>query len=242
VDNAADPATTLQPEDYFNAWQAKPGPQTLTPLLSAVEPTIEKAIKTYGYQNDPTIKSTAQLHVIKVLPRFDPTKSKLNTFLTNELQRVKRLGAQQEAIPMPESAGIDFQSLNESKNELQETLGREPTTEELADQTGLSVSRIVNLSQRYGLPSVTGSTPGMSDVAEVKSDEDNNNEMWLDAVYDELDPVNQKIMEWSTGRNKSPVLSKTEMAKNLNMSVSAVTQRANKIADKVEAGSMYRIL
>lgn len=237
----------MTPDDYYTAWKDKPGPATLTPLLSSVAPTIGKALKSYGYQDDPNVRSSAQLHVIKVLPNYDASKAKLETFLTNELKRVQRFAPrQQHAVAMPEGAALDLKQINSAELELTDDLGREPTVDELADYTRLSSRRIARIKQRYGLPTVSeqvfsrgrmpgGEAPGAPTV-------NPNDELWLDAVYGELDPVNQKILDWAMGRHDQPILSKTQMAQRLNMSVSAVTQRSIHIANKIEEGANYRVL
>jgi DNA-directed RNA polymerase specialized sigma subunit len=67
-------------------------------------------------------------------------------------------------------------------------------------------------------------------------------DLWIDAVYGELDGRDRKIMDWTLGWHGQPKLTKTEMAKRLGMSVSAITQRAMRIANRVDEGREHTIL
>jgi len=232
-------------EHLYNQWARQPGPQTVQPLLSALEPTIHRSLQAYGYSNDPNMKTTAQLHVVDALPRFKADKgAKLDTFMYNELKRLRRVGPQQQfAIPVPEQASYDLSSIKRVEHDLTFDLGREPTPAELADASGLSARRIAGIKKQYDLPTVTEQSfdPNMG-MPGQKPTENESERLWLEAAYGELDPVNQHIMNWSLGLHGQPRMSKTQMAQRLKMSIPAVTQRAKKIAMKVNEGSQYKSL
>ena len=60
--------------------------------------------------------------------------------------------------------------------------------------------------------------------------------IWADYVYYDLDPIDQKIFEWRTGRNGQKVLTVTEIAKRLKMSPASVSQRAKRISQLLASG------
>ena len=229
----------------YSEWKQRPGPETVTPLLTALNPTIDRAMSAYGYGGDSNIKTTAQLHVVNALPRFKPDKgAKLDTFMFNELKRLKRLGPQQQyAVPMPEQAAYDLQAIKRVEHDLSFDLGRDPTPEELSDSAGLSVKRIAGIKKQYDIPMVTeqsfdpmGSMPGQ------EQEQGETEKLWLEAVYGEMDPINQHIMNWSLGLHGQPRMAKTQMAQKLGISIPAITQRARKIAMKVSEGTKYNSL
>lgn len=235
-----------QLDELYTKWKAKPGSKTLTPLVTELNPLIDKAMRSYGLSKSPGLKTRAQLHVIKVLPGYDPKRAGLKTFVTGELQRLRRIGAQQEfAIPIPEQAAIDLKGVRRQEKELTYSLGRDPTPQELADVTRLSPRRIATIKRKYGAPVVSESmfrsqegevnTPGVTTGL-------NPDNLWVDAVYDTLDPIDKKIVDWTLGRSGEPTLTKTQIAAKLGMSVSAITQRAARVARKLEEGSEYRVI
>ena len=232
-------------ETMFRAWKASPNPRTLSPLLTKLNPTIDRAASAYGYKDDPNIKTTAQLHVADALHRFDPKKgAKLETFMFNELKRLRRLGpAQQYAIPMPEQAAYDLRSIQRVEADLASDLGREPLPEELADASGLSTKRITAIKKQYALPTVTEqSFDPMQGMPGQEAEPEESERLWTDAVYGESDPVDKHIMNWSLGLNGQPKRSKTDMAVSLKMSIPAITQRARKIAQRLNEGVNYKVM
>jgi len=234
-------------DQLFSTWKQSPGPKTVTPLVKSLEPMINKALSSYGYSGDPNMKTTAQLHVIKALPRFDPSRAQLGTFVFNELKRLQRLGPkQQHAIPMPEQAAFDLKSIQRVEHDLAYNLGRDPNYDELADATGLSARRIEAIKKRYGMPTLTEQSfetdEGFIEVPGQRSVSDESQELWTEAVYQEMDPIDKKIFDWATGLHGQPRLSKTKMAAKLNISIPAITQRAQRISKKLTEGMEYNIL
>ena len=223
-------------EDLYALWKAKPGPATLTPLMTAVQPTIQSAVRTHGFAGDPNMEATAQLHAISVLPRFDPKKAKLDTFLHNELRRLQRVGPQQNMpIRAPERALLDNRALLTADAELKDSLGRPPTVEELADHTGMPPRRIerIRLAARPVLSedSLSGSGDDNDAPRILGTEQGRPEDLWMESFYAGLeDPKDKLIFEWSLGWRGAQKLSKSEIARRLNVSVGAVSQRADKQA------------
>ena len=239
-------ADTAKKEDEalraYKVWKQQPTIANMTATLEHLQPSIDKALHSYGYAGDANMRATAQLHLLKALPTFDPQKSNIHTFALNELRRLQRLGPQQShAIPMPEQSAYDLRDLQGVQQELEYTLGREATHDELADASGLSVKRIAAIKSRYGVPTMTEpqSTTGnqQQQVGVSSADPD---ALWTEAVYGGLDAHNKKILDWSLGLHGEPQLSKTEMAKRLKISIPAVSQRAQKIHKQLSEGLEYR--
>ena len=226
-----------KPEELWQTWKKTPGPATLTPLMAAAQPTIQKALYTYGFSGDPNINIQAQLHVMSVLPRFDPKKAKLTTFLTNELRRVQRIGYEQnQTVKIPEQAMIDFKYIKSKERDLRDNLGRDATVDELADATGLSTRRISKLrtSVRQSMSDNTQLGEGSAPVG-VAAERPELDDMYAHAFYGSLtDPLDQKIFEWTTGYGGSERLSKSDIARKLNRSVAAISQRSEKMATAIE--------
>lgn len=225
----------------YQAWRSKPDKQTTAGVIKALAPVIDKALTTYGFQGNANARTMAQLHAASVLPRYDPSKAKLNTFMTNELRRLQRIVPQQTSpLPVPEGAALDLRTLKAHEAELTALRGREPTTAELTDSTGLSEKRIEYIRSRYDIPQV-GEQSFVDDEGytslpgTLRRDES----VWVDAVYDEVDDIDKKILDWSLGRAGAPVLEKTEMARRLGITPAAVTQRSIRLANKLQEGTAY---
>lgn len=236
---------TMDKNVLFQRWKTRPGPETMTPLLTALQPVIDKSLKTYGYENDPLTRNAAQLHAMKVVGNYDPKRgASLDTFMTNEMRRIQRIGAQQnQVIPIPERVALGHRDIQQAEAELKADLGRDPTIDELADHTGLSNKRIASIRKRYVPARMEGmfqsdegyqAAPGTGSM--------DMEQLWIESLHGELSPIDQKIMEWSVGWHGEPVLDKTEMAHRLGISSAAVSQRSKRIADRVQEGSRIKLL
>jgi hypothetical protein len=53
----------LEPEfqEHYTAWKAAPGPKTMTPLLGAINPVLDSALRTYAAKGSPTLRSKAKI-------------------------------------------------------------------------------------------------------------------------------------------------------------------------------------
>ena len=232
----------------YDAWKRRPSKNTITPLVTALSPVLDKALYGYGYQSDPAAKTTAQLYLTEVLPKYDPAKgANLKTFVTTEMQRLQRiLPRQSQAIPIPEQAQLDLKHVQQAETDLKDTLNREPSPTELADHLGLSIRRINTIKAKYGMPTMHAGSMMDEQGGQVEfgmaNQTDPNEELWQEAVYGGLAPIDQNIMDWSLGLHGNPIKSKTEIARRLKISPAAVTQRSAKLRAKLEEGMGYNIL
>lgn len=226
--------------DFVNThklWQQNQTPAMNTKLLSTIQPTIDTAVSSYVGQNpSPAIKTRAKLMALKAMQNFDPARGNVRTHLLSQMQSLRRLAAQeQNIIAVPEQVGLDYQHLSEAERELQDRLSRDPSDDEIADSTGLSVRRI-NKIRAFHKPVAEGSTiieneDDYSDggVASKIPGQTNAQDAWIDFVYGDLTPTNKLIMDMSLGRNGKRKASVQDIARKLNITPGAVSQRAAKI-------------
>jgi DNA-directed RNA polymerase specialized sigma subunit len=159
------------------------------------------------------------------------------------MQSLRRLSAkEQNIISIPEQVGLDFQRLSGSENELRDSLSREPTDDEIADSTGLSVKRIRKI-RAFHQPL----SEGMTAMTTGNSEDDTNTEIastlpnynrhadaWMDFVYGDLSPTDKLIMDMTLGRNGRRKASTQEIAAKLRITPGAISQRAAKIQNMID--------
>jgi DNA-directed RNA polymerase specialized sigma subunit len=221
----------------YQQWQTTRTPEVNTRLLSTVQPVIDTAVSSYAANNpSPTIKTRARLMALKAMESYDPKKGNVRTHLLSQLQSLRRLSAQeQNIISVPEQVGLDFQRLSESENELRDRLGRDPTDDELSDHTNLSTRRIKKI-RAFHQPIPESATILENDdesqdggVASTIPGANRGADAWMNFVYDDLGPTDKLIMDMTLGRNGRRTASTQEIAKKLNITPGAVSQRAAKI-------------
>jgi len=214
----------------FDAWKRNPTPVTTGSMLRKLNPTIERAMSAHVGQANPLLRSQARRMSIKALESYDPAKAGLKTHLMNQLQGLRRVARQQsQVIRIPERVSLDQGRMIEAENMLRDQFGRDPTTDELADHTGLSMRRLKHI--RTFKPAIAEGTlegyaeqqdePGGFSPATKQSGPD----PWIDLVYYDLDPINKKILEWTLGMHGHKPLSNQKIAAKLGVSPGAISLR-----------------
>lgn len=228
-------------------WQKAQTPEMNTKMLSTIQPTIDTAISSYvGSAPSPAMKTRAKLMALKALQNFDPQKGNVRTHLLSQMQSLRRLAAQeQNIIAIPEQVGLDYQRLSEAERALQDRLSRDPSDDELADETGLSVKRIGKI-RAFHQPIAEGTTVNETgdeytdggDLASKIPGQTNAKDAWLNFVYGDLTPTNKLIMDMLLGRNGRKKTSVQEIARKLNITPGAVSQRAAKIQELINQNAL----
>lgn len=239
---APEPQSMLEEEfaSPYNAWKAAPGPKTMGPLLKALNPVLESAMRTYTGKGSPTLRSQGKLLISDAINKYDPAKGKLKTHLMYNLQGLRRASTQEgQIIPLPERVAIDLYNLRKHETDLRDELGRDPSIAELADRSNLSKRRITYIRKAQpGMAEGMLATDG--EVGEEQASvgpavqQADADRAWHEYVYHDLDPVNQVIMEHTLGMYGKPVLPKKRIAQMLKISPGAVTQRAAKIQELID--------
>lgn len=233
----------LEPDfqEPFTAWQQEPSPANTGAMLRAVDPIINSALRAYAGPSAKSVnlKSQAKMMAADAFGSYDPAKGPLKSHLMARLQRLRRTASQQrQIIRVPEQVALDQMQSEAASKELEEQLGRPPSDQELSDFTGLSVKRLqyVRGSGRP-LAESTITRPGeegagMYDprVRPIQQDDD----AWLELVYDDLDPTNQFIMERVLGMHGHEPTRSSQVAAQLKISPAAVSHRMAQIQQKVD--------
>lgn len=233
--------------DTHKLWQQNQTPEMNTKILSAVQPTINTALSSYvGATPSPAIKTRAKLMALKALQNFDPAKGNVRTHLLSQMQSLRRMAAQeQNIISIPEQVGLDYQKLTEAERALADRLSRDPTDDELADETGLSTRRIGKI-RSFHQPLAEGTTVSENveehadggDMASKIPGQVNAQDAWMNFVYGDLSPTNKLIMDMLLGRNGRRKTSVQDIARRLNITPGAVSQRAAKIQEMLNKNSL----
>jgi len=214
----------------YAAWKANQTPEGNAAILKALQPVIERGVKTHVGDPNALLLSNARQLTLQGLRNYDPTRSRLQTHLFNQYQGLKRINRRQtQPIHIPERVQFGNFALQQHTQELADELGRDPTDAELADKTGFSQKQIDRMRKAQvgisegGLESVA---PGFS--PELQQRQSNMN-MWHEMVYDDLDLLDKQIMDYTLGLHGKPKLGNLQIAQKLGRSAGAISQRKARI-------------
>lgn len=230
--------------DIFGAWKADPNPKTMSSLLSKTKPAIDRALAAHVGTKSPNLQSSAKRIAIKAFQSYDPSMAGLNTHLMNQLQGLKRAARKQtQIVSVPERVALDQTMIAEVENRLRDSLGRDPSSQETADNSGLSLKRLTHLRKfkqplaegtftRQSDEESSGYTPGVSSINEA-------HDPWVDLVYEDMDPTNQRILELSLGLYGNKRHSNQQIAQKLRVTPGAISQRKSFIQKKLNEAAYY---
>jgi len=185
------------------------------------------------------MKLQGKILAMKAMDRYDPEQSSLETYLTHQLMPLRRTARQQmNVLGIPDRLLMASQQLESAEIELQDELGRMPTTAELADRMCISTKQIERIRQTtharntgsYLMPEEEGTVGGNMEVARHLPIE-YKHQYVLSALRNV--PKSALIYEIDNGLNGRQRLSVTELANKLGLSPGAVSQRRNRITEIV---------
>lgn len=224
--------------EAYEFWHANQTPANMQAALAAAKPVIGKAITSYA-GGDKALTGRAKRLAIDAFRNYDPTRgTKLNTHLMIRLQPLQRSFSKRVTpLAVPERVQLDQYRLRLAEEEIKQTRNREGADSELSEMTGMTARRIAHVRKfskgtlsegQMTTPEAGVNLPG----SEGLSPED----IYVEYVHHDLDPIDKKIMEWKTGMYGKERLGTTQIARKLGITPSAVSQRAAKIARKLEEG------
>lgn len=205
-------------------------------LLKELQPTIDKAINSFGGA-DPGLKTRARIMALDAAKSFDASKgTKLSTHVYGTLQKlIRETGRRGNLTHIPENVAILRSRIKEAIDDWKAEYDEEPTVEQLADKTGISIKRIdAVMNYKTVTPDSLTASPEGDLLAADRSTK--AAELYNRVVYDELDDTDKKIYEWSTGYGKGVKLSGIEIARRLKITPAAVSKRSVNISKKFADG------
>lgn len=224
----------------YETWRQDPTPSNLRTVVKELEPTIKHAVKQYaGPSYSPTVEQRARLLAADAVRAYDPSKgAALPTYVQSQLRSIQRMAPViADPFPPAERFRREQTKIREAEAQLEDMLGHDPSDEEVAEQTGIRLSRIKKIRSRMRarMPlSVYEDSQDDDDKPDIVGEEYDEFDDWMDAVYQGLGSKDKFIFMHRTGYRNADVLTNNEIANRLNMSAAAVSQRANRIQRKLD--------
>ena len=222
-----------EPVDPVARWQQTQAPEDLNAALVSLAPRIDYHLRQYGLGDDNLARGQAKIYAARALKSFDPSRGAgFATWLDRnmmQLTRFKRTRA--TPVKVPERTQLDAMTIERAKTSFEEEYGREPELDELADQAGMSISRLDAV--RKGFRKMAPESAFDGNVAGAITNDYLSEAM--DIVWRESDKVDRRILEMKTGYGgKMEPMSPKDVAVALNMSPVDLSRRSKRIAAKLD--------
>lgn len=225
-------------------WVQTQNPELLRNMVDQMNKPIDNAMTSYVGAPSPIMRARARKIAADAVKSYDPKSgASLKNWVAVNLQGLRRYANTTGPIQVPERIRLDNSRIYQVTQEFSNEHGRPPSDDEVADLTGLPIKRI-NYVRKMSMPIVaegkflSGSDSDEDDVYMPGVAKTDYRNIWAEYVYHDLDPVNKQIYDMRVGRGqfKGAPLPVHEISRRLNISSAAVSQRSNKIADKLGEG------
>lgn len=227
----------------WRAWAQDPtDKKKSSEMLAAFEPLTRIVANRYlgsQYAKDPLILGRAKIILISALKNYDETKGPIISFVWTYLQRLQRIaGRQKNVVRLSEASALAARDLDSVELDLTEKLGRPPTDEELADALRISRKKVAQLRRRATLGFESSYESAVDDgggsLPAVVSSQAIDTNQYVELLYDSTESNRDKyILETAYGLFGKPQKTITEIAKDLNISPSLVSQRLSELNKQV---------
>ena len=216
--------------ELWHQWKAAPSPQTMQPLLTAFNPTINSLTKQWKAPkvNESAFKAELTSHAIKAFESYDPNRgASLLTHVTNRAQKAKRFNTRtQNMAYIPEEKARYIGQIDTARDQLTEELGRDPTHAEIGGMIGLTPKRVKEI-QGLRRGDIRGSAFQSDPVGHTGS----RDREIIALLRPELSGDEQVVYDYLYGQNGKPKVESTgDIATRIGRSASHVSRVKNRIA------------
>jgi DNA-directed RNA polymerase specialized sigma subunit len=223
----------------FDLWQTWKDngekPNDLRPLLQKFRPLIRKRANHWATQADlppATVHAEFNRHFLVACKTYNPKLgAALGTWVTHKLQKAQRwVGNYQDPTRVQEGRYYRIGEFNNAKATLDDRLGRDPTSQELAEHLGWNPNEVKRLQQETRGTTFSGSFEGFDPTSIQPSKESEA----LDLVRFQLDPDEMRVYEHTIGYGGKEILKPGEISRKLGLSPAKVSRLRNSITEKLE--------
>lgn len=225
-----------QDRDLWQTWKKNPTDAHGSALLQQVNPLIQREVNKWsGTLARPLLETEGKRLAMQAFHNYDPAKgAALGTHVVNQLQKMSRLSyANQNVARLPENKMLQFHTYHLAHSQLQDTFGRAPTTDEMADHLGWSMKQIERFRQQTGHQELveSGGIDSIKDSLAVVDDADH----LVDFIHHDLPPTQKAIFEHLTGYRGAEQLNNTQIQKKLGLTQGQFSYQKQKLLGTVEA-------
>lgn len=227
--------------ELYNQYIQNKDIQAKKQLLKSLGPLINTQVGKYTNSGLP--KMSIELEGLRLagnaLDTYDPTKAQLNTHVVNNLKKLSRFVTDYQNIGhIPEPRALMIGKYNNTHSYLTETLGREPTSLELADSMLVPLKEVERLQDELRKDLYMGNVVEEDDDTGfyefIDPDGGSQFKEALEFVYFDSTPEEKLILESYTGLYGKPKLSSKQIAQKLNITEAQLKLKRKKLAEEIK--------
>ena len=215
--------------ELWREWKRTGRSDTLKKLLDRLQPLIYREVAKWGSTVPPAaLESKGRLLTVEALKTYNPNRgAAIGTHVTARLRKLSRhVYPHQNVARLPENKQLMFNTVTVAQNNLQDTLGREPSVNELADELKWAPKKVADFQRAFGRRELVE-----SEGAFLETDDDTS--VLTDFFYHGLPPDDQRLFEDITGYGGKPPVSNTNLRNKYKMTQGQLSYKKRKFTEDV---------
>jgi len=223
--------------DKILQWQKTKDPELFLELTQKYNPLIHKTVNQYRTTGiaPAALQARARSNFINAINSYSPEfKTKPITHIYNHLRKTQRQASESIASGrIPEHRNFKIATYATVKANLEDHLGREPSSDEIADELGYSKKTVKMLEKEIGgeLTASDASFPFYGNSVSFEHGDLAAAEYIYNSAASEREKV---IMEHTFGFGNKPILNNKQIAQKLNTNEMAVSRAKKKLAQEIK--------
>lgn len=221
----------------YDTWKENPTADNLYAVTKELKPTIDSVIASMGASGNPQIAAKARVIAAKAVRSYDPAQQVgLPTWVSSQLRQLTRdVRKSNSVLHVPDRVFLDGYAIYKAEAEFEDENGREPTLEELADASHLSVKRIKSVRNKMRKVGTENPDVGENDSPQAAVHMPNYTQEALDYVYGDSDRTDKLILEYLTGYGGKGVFTPKEVMQKLKLTPVQLTRRKIRLAERIKS-------
>lgn len=232
TDESDNDVSSLSP---YDKWRLYKDGDSLYEVTKSLRPTIDSVVASLGGTGNPQIASKARVIAAKAIQSYDPAAgATLPTWVSQQLRQLTRdIRKSNSMVHVPDGVQLDGYALYRAEKAFEDEYGREPTVEELADISHLSIKRIKDVRSKMR-PIVTDAGTESEDGSSLLSVENSDyTQDALDYVYAESDRNDKKLLEYTVGYGGGEVLDAKQIMQKLKLTPVQLSRRKARLSMRI---------
>lgn len=216
--------------ELWQEWKKTGDYNTLNKLLDRLQPLIYREVsKWQSAVPAAALESKGRLLAAEALNSYNPNMgAAIGTHVTSRLRKLSRsVYPYQNIARLPENKQLLYNTFSVAQGRLYDELGRDPNSEELADELRWTPKKVEDFQRSFGRRELVESEGGLLDAPDTASP-------LVDFYYSSLAPEDKKLFEDIGGYQGKKPLTNQQLMKKYNMSQGQLSYKKRKFIDQIK--------
>lgn len=229
-------AASMVSAPSYDTWKKEPTPANLYAVTKSLKPTIDAVLASMGGTGSPDVATRARVVAAQAVQSYDPSYgASLNTWVSHRLRQLTRqIRKSNNIIAVPEGVQLDGLALNRAEQQFIDENNREPTVNELADITGLSVKRIADVRTKLRPVTTEGVFTDEEGNVGLQGSVPDYDQEAVEYVYNDSDLLDRQVLEMTLGYGGHEVLSNDTIMQKLKLTPVQLSRRKSRLTMRIQ--------